>query len=153
MKYVRTKYESFPIAYERDKPNSEEPLMFADGTIAFINDEDIVHLGHPRCSSFYARRKHIIKESDNIEDLFAEYVLENKDHTYQSLLVKAEPCDKRSFSESFIKDVKNGWYSYCHEYLKNGYAIYGAIIIRGEHDEPKLKPVAILNNKEEWELI
>lgn len=153
MKYARTKYVSFPIAYEKDKPNSEEPLMFADGTIAFLNDEDIVHLGHPRCSSFYVRKQHIIKESDNVEDLFDEYVLENKDHTYQSLLAKADPYDERTFSESYTENIKNGWHDYCCDYLRRGFAIYGAIVVRGKYDEPILKPVARMKKEREWELL
>lgn len=98
-------------------------------------------------------RFEIVRESDNIEKLFDEYVLEDKDHTYQSLLVKSDRYDKLPFPYSFTKDVKNGWLSHCCEYLKNGYKIYGAIIIRGTHGEPILKPVAAMNDKEGWELL
>lgn len=97
--------------------------------------------------------KEIIKEADDIEKLFDEYVLENKDHTYQSLLVKSDDGDKLSFSDGSTKDVKNGWYSDCSEYLKNGCTIYGAIVVRGKHDEPILKPVAKMKREGEWELL
>ena len=95
----------------------------------------------------------IAKQTDNLEELFDEYILESKDHAYQSLLVKSDHYDKRSFSDSFTKDLKNGWLSYCDEYLKNGYKIYGAVIIRGMHGEPILEPVAQMNEKGEWELL
>lgn len=157
MKYAKTMDDSFPIVYEREKPKFDQPVMFLDGTFARLQDDDVVCLGHPRCLSFYMRREHIIKEADNIEDLFDEYVLEDKDHTYQSLLVNANPYDKVNdklpFSQRFTEDVKNKWLSYCSTYLQRGYRIYGAIVIRGAHGEPILQPVAVMNDKGEWELL
>lgn len=140
MKYIRTK----------------------DGRVAEVKDNMIVRQCDDAARLVYKDRPFVCvlsgnddieKETDSIEELFDEYILENKDHTYQSLLVKSDQYDKRSFPDSFTKDVKNGWLSYCYEYLKNGYKIYGAIIIRGTHGEPILKPVAAMNDKEEWELL
>lgn len=94
----------------------------------------------------------IVKQSDNLEELFDECILENKDHTYQSLLVKTEN-DYCSFFNSFTKDLKNGWLSYCYRYLQNGCEIYGAIVVRGAHGEPILKPVAKMKKEGGWELL
>ena len=125
MKYARTMDESFPIAYERDKPGFDAPIMFWDGTTARLQDEDIVCLGHPRCLSFYMRRQYIIKEADTIEELCDEFVVKMGD----------EHVTTRTMLE--LRDMNN--------YVQ---AIYGVI----KMGKKRIR-VTKMNEEGEWELL
>ena len=92
-----------------------------------------------------------VKESDNIEELFDEYVMENKEHTYQTLLQSVG--DIIPLYEGIVKDVKDEGTGSCEKYLQNGWEIYGAVIARGAHGEPILKPVAKMKKEGDWELL
>lgn len=151
--YVRTVDRYVPIARVVRKPDMDMTVRFFDREDVDLKSDEIVAINAPGCGTTCIRRKHIVKQADAIEELFDEYVLESKDHTYQSLLVKSDRSDKRSFAESFTEDVKDGWRSYCSTYLQSGYEIYGAVVVRGEHDEPILKPAAKMKEEGEWELL
>lgn len=132
MKYVRTMDDSFPIAYEMDKPTIDMPVMFFDGTIAHFQDDDAVRLGHPRCKSFNMRRKHIIKEADSIEELCDLYYMAEKKYPQHNYMLKWVdiPLEDR------------------HEYY-----IYAMIKTTDEHGAPIIKSAAKWNEKGEWELL
>lgn len=153
MKYARTIDDRIPIVRIIKKPDVDTVVRFFDREDIGFKSDEIVAVDAPGFGTTCIRKKHIVKQADAIEELFDEYVLESKDHTYQSLLVKSDRSDKRSFAESFTEDVKDGWRSYCSTYLQSGYEIYGAVIVRGEHDEPILKPAAKMTEEGEWELL
>lgn len=125
MKYARTMDDRFPIVYERDKPGFDAPIMFQDGTTARVQDEDIVRLGHPRCLSFYMRRKYIVKEADTVEELCDELLVKMGD----------EYVTKRTMLE--LRDMNN--------YVQ---AIYGVI----KTGKRRIR-VAKMNEEGEWELV
>ena len=91
------------------------------------------------------------KAADNLEELFDEYVMENKEHTYQTLLQSVG--DIIPLYEGIVKDVKDEGTGSCEKYLQNGWEIYGAVIARGMHGEPILKPVAKMKIDGGWELL
>lgn len=84
------------------------------------NDNEITYLGE------------IVKESDNLKELFDEFIAHNH---------KASPDVKDVFS------IKEELY-YALDYMKNGYSIYGAI-----WTDKGLIYVAKLNDKGEFELL
>lgn len=97
MKYARTIDDSFPIAYERDKPKFDAPIMFWDGTIVHLQDDDVVCLGHPRCLSFNMRRQHIIKEADSVEELCDKFRYVSKVSSYWRIYFTLEQLIKSEY--------------------------------------------------------
>lgn len=127
MKYVRTK----------------------DGIFKVIKDDHphYVHVEMKYTPGVMLHESVIEKSADSIDELCDECVMESKDHSYRTLLMKLYD-DKISFFDSFMKDVKSELLNYSRNRLQKGFAIYGAI-----WTDKGLKYVAKMNEKGELELL
>ena len=131
MKYIKTKDGIYEVLEERKLPMGDETYYVT------------------ACKKLYSHE--VLHRADDLEVLFDEYVMENKDHTYQTLLQSVS--GKIPLYDCFAKDVKDEWISSCDKCLQSGYEIYGAIIVRGDYGEPILKPVAKMKADGGWELL
>lgn len=122
-----------------------------DGVFEVVIEDDEIEMYQVKRRFASVEYKDVIAKSDNLETLFDECVMENEDHTYQTLL---QSLDRKIPIYGYsTKDVKDGWIYSCDKYLSNGCEIYGAIIVRGIRGEPILMPVAKMTIDGDWKLL